>query len=141
MKIVIVGCGRCGRKIANQLSNEGHDVSIIDRNPIAFDSIMNNSLIKMVIGTGIDCDVLESAGIKDADTVIAITKGDNTNIMIAQIAQNLYKVPRVITRIVDPKVKEFYRTEIGLTCYCPTDVNSEHYLGMIKGDAKICISL
>lgn len=141
MKIIIVGCGRVGSRLAIKLSEEGHNISVIDRVPLAFDRLDSNESISMVVGTGIDYDVLESAGIRNADVVISVTKGDNTNIMIAQIAQYIFKVPKVIARIVDPKVKKFYEAEMGLTCYCQTEVSSEHYLGMIKGDENICTSL
>lgn len=141
MKVIIVGCGRVGSRIALKLCEEGHIVAVIDRNPIAFDKLNGDSRINMVTGTGIDCDILECAGIRDADAVLSVAKGDNTNIMVAQIAQSIYRVPKVIARIVDPKVKKFYETEMGLACYCQTEVTSEHYIGMMKGEDRVCTSL
>lgn len=141
MKVIIVGCGRVGSRIALKLCEEGHDVAVIDRNPLAFDKLGGNSNISLIVGTGIDCDVLEAAGIRKADAVISVAKGDNTNIMVAQIAQFLYKVPKVVARIVDPKVKKFYENDMELICYCQTEVSSEHYIGMLKGEGQICISL
>ena len=134
MKVIVVGCGRVGSRIALELSEEGNDVTIIDRNPVAFDRLQGNFNGTVIIGTGIDEDILLKAGIGTADAVISLTKGDNTNIMVGQIAKFLYKVPRVIVRIVDPKSKKFYEEEVGLTCYCPTEISSAHYMGLLKGE-------
>ncbi|MCX7710945.1 MAG: NAD-binding protein [Clostridia bacterium] len=134
MKIIIIGCGRVGSRIAIQLSKEGHEVSVIDRNPLAFDKLQGDFDGSMIIGTGIDEDILMNAGIIGADSVISVTKGDNTNIMVGQIAKFLFQVPHVIVRIVDPKSKKFYEEEVGLTCYCPTETSSLHYLEMLKGE-------
>ncbi|MCX8130593.1 MAG: NAD-binding protein [Clostridia bacterium] len=133
MKIVIIGCGRVGSKLACQLAHEGNDVAVIDRNPLAFDKLQNNLAVNMIVGTGIDEDVMINAGVKDADAVISVAKGDNTNIMAGQIAKFLFNVPKVIVRIVDPKSKKFYEDELGLTCYCPTEVSSNNYLKILGG--------
>lgn len=133
MKIIIVGCGRVGSKIALQLSHQGNDVTVIDRNPLAFDKLQGCFNGNMIIGTGIDEDVLTDAGIKNADVVVSLSKGDNTNIMVGQIAKFLFNVPKVIVRIVDPKSKKFYEEEVGLTCYCSTETSSQHYIEMIEG--------
>ncbi len=140
MNILIIGCGRVGSRLAMALSGEGNRVSVIDRNPLAFDKLQGCPDINMIVGTGIDEDVLVSAGIKDADAVISVTKGDNTNIMAGQICRNLFRVPKVIVRIVDPKSKNFYENEIGLTCFCPTETSSKHYISMLKG-VDICTLL
>ena len=134
MKIIIVGCGRVGSRMALELSGRGNDVSVVDRNPLAFDKLNGSFNGGMVVGTGIDEDVLVSAGINNADSVISVTKGDNTNIMVGQIAKFLFKIPNVIVRIVDPKSKVFYEKEIGLTCYCPTEISSQHYLSLLGGE-------
>lgn len=140
MNIIIVGCGRVGSWLAMQLSGEGNQVTVIDRNPLAFDRLQSGFDGKMVIGTGIDEEVLTNAGIASADAVISITKGDNTNIMVGQIAKFLFKVPKVVVRIVDPKSKDFYEREIGLTCFCPTETSSSHYISLLKGE-DICTLL
>jgi trk system potassium uptake protein TrkA len=131
MKIIIVGCGRVGSKMAIELFNTANDVCLIDRNPLAFDKLLNNFGGRIIVGTGIDEDVLISAGIEEADALISVAKGDNTNIMVGQIAKFLYKVPKVVVRIVDPKSKKFYEEEIGLTCYCPTEVSCSKYIGLL----------
>ena len=133
MKIIVVGCGRVGSTFAKKMCDEGHDVTVIDKNPVALEKLGGHPGINMMVGTGIDTDVLETAGIKEADVVLAVSNGDNTNIMVAQIAQFLYKVNKVICRIVDPRVERFYKEEIGLTCYCHTTVSVEHYYDLIKG--------
>jgi trk system potassium uptake protein TrkA len=134
MKIIIVGCGRTGSTIAYKMGLQGHDVTIIDRNPLSFDRLPAVFAGNMVTGTGIDEDVLINAGIREADAVIAVTKGDNTNIMIGQIAKFLYQVKKVMIRIVDPKVKQFYEEVIGLPCYCPTEINAEYYMRFLRGE-------
>ena len=140
MNIIIVGCGRVGSWLAMQLSGEGNQVTVIDRNPLSFDRLQGGFDGKMVIGTGIDEEVLANAGITSADAVISVTKGDNTNIMVGQIAKFLFKVPKVVVRIVDPKSKDFYEREIGLTCFCPTETSSRHYISLLKGE-YICTLL
>jgi trk system potassium uptake protein len=132
MKVIIIGCGRVGSRIAVQMSREGNDVSLIDRNPLAFDKIQGYPEIKMIVGTGIDEDVLISAGINSADAVISVAKGDNTNLMAGQIAKFLFKVKKVVVRTADPKNKKFYEEEIGLKCYCPTETSSERYISMME---------
>ncbi|MCX7922409.1 MAG: NAD-binding protein [Clostridia bacterium] len=132
MRVVIVGCGRVGSKIAKELTEEGHEVSVVDRNPLAFDKLQSGFSGRMVVGTGIDEDVLINAGIEAADTVVSVTKGDNTNIMVGQIAKFIFKVPNVVVRIVDPKSKMFYEKEIGLSCYCPTEVSCDYYIRHLK---------
>ena len=133
MKVIIIGCGRAGSRLAVQMSAQGHQVSIIDRNPLAFDRLPPDFTGNMIVGTGIDEDVMLKAGVKDADALISLAKGDNTNIMAGQIAKFLFKVPKVIVRIVDPKVKRFYQEEMGLPCYCPTEVSADYYKQFLEG--------
>ena len=132
LKIIIIGCGRVGSKVALDMSGEGHEVSVIDRNPLAFDRLNGSFNGRIIVGTGIDEDILLSAGIEEADAVISVAKGDNTNIMVGQIAKFLFKVPHVAVRIVDPRSKKFYEEEVGLTCYCPTEVSSNQYIRLVK---------
>jgi trk system potassium uptake protein len=119
VKIVIVGCGRVGSRIARQLDSEGHDVSIIDERVSAFDRLGDDFKGNMVVGTGIDETVLRRAGIESADCFASVTNGDNRNIMAAQVAKVVFRVPRVITRIYDPIREEVYR-EFGLETICST---------------------
>lgn len=109
MKFVIVGCGRVGSQLANNLYVEGHDVSIIDKNPKAFRRFSPAFKGDMVPGIGFDRDVLLEAGIEKADGFASVTNGDNSNIISALIAKRVFQVPRIITRIYDPLRANIYK--------------------------------
>ena len=137
MKIVIVGCGRVGANLAILIARDpkqANEVIIIDQNSDAFERLGHDpkGRIKTVIGDGIDEDVLRRAGLEGADAFVAVTAGDNRNIMAAQIATIVFKVPRVITRIYDPIREEVYR-EIGLETVCSTTIISDIVHGYIVG--------
>lgn len=119
MRILIVGCGRLGWRLATDFTSQGHQVAVVDQNSAAFRRLPERFPGKLIIGTGIDEDVLRSAGIEQADVFVAVTDDDNTNIMAGQIASTLYKVPRVVVRVYDPVRAEIY-SELGLTVVCPT---------------------
>lgn len=102
MKFVVLGCGRVGAQLANTLFVEGHDVSIIDKNPKAFSRLNPAFKGKTITGIGFDRDVLVEAGIERADGFASVTNGDNSNIISVLIAKRVFRVPRVITRIYDP---------------------------------------
>lgn len=119
MKAVIMGCGRVGARVATLLDNTGNSVSVIDTNSAAFNRLQPTFSGETIIGTGIDEDVLRRAGIENADVFIAVTNGDNRNIMASQVAQLIFEVPEVICRIYDPVREETYR-RLGLTTVCPT---------------------
>ena len=132
MKLVIVGCGRVGAMAALALSKAGHQVTVIDNNRRAFDRLGSEFTGEMVFGNGIDEDVLRQAGIESADGFASLTNGDNRNIMAAQIAREIFKVPRVITRIYDPIREDVYR-ELGLNTVCPTLSGARRIHAMLKG--------
>jgi trk system potassium uptake protein TrkA len=120
VRFVILGCGRVGARLATTLDAEGHEVSIIDRNPDAFRRFLPESFGgQAVVGVGIDEDVMRRAGIERADVFVAATDLDNVNAMAGQIAQHIFGVPRVIARMYDPFREELYQA-IGLTTVCPT---------------------
>lgn len=119
MKVVVMGCGRVGARIAGLLDNSGNQVSVIDTDNRAFRRLPVGFGGETVIGTGIDEDVLRKAGIEDADAFIAVTNGDNRNIMASQVARMVFEVPEVVCRIYDPVREETYR-RLGLTTVCPT---------------------
>lgn len=102
MRAVIVGCGRVGAALALRLSGDGWDVVVVERNEDALARLGEDWRQPLVLGHGMDAEVLEEAGIGDADAVIAATDGDNTNLVIAQVATKKYKVPHVAARIQDP---------------------------------------
>ncbi len=128
MKVVIMGCGRVGSRLAAQLDREGHMVSVIDTNPSQFKRLGENFSGNTVIGTGIDEDVLRAAGIDGADAFIAVTEGDNRNIMASQVAKEVFGVPEVITRIYDPVRNDIYRG-LGLDTVCPTVIITDTIRG------------
>ncbi len=108
MYVIIVGCGRVGSELAKLLSGEGHDLVIIDKNRVAFDRIgaMFNGLV--LVGNGFDLNLLKQAGIEKADAFCAVTNGDNTNLISAQVAKKIFKVPKVIARVYDPQRAHIY---------------------------------
>src|SRR5438046_5190705 len=123
MKVVILGCGRVGSRLAMLMDRDGHEVSIIDFNPDSFRRLPETYGGNTVLGTGIDVDVLRLAGIETADAFAAVTNGDNTNIMATQIAKEIFGVKQVLARIYDPGREDFYH-DLGLETVCPTTLIS-----------------
>jgi len=110
---MIVGCGRVGSQLALILSQEGHNVTIIDKNPDSFKRLGVSFNGVMVTGTGFDEGLLKELKIDRQDAFVSVTSGDNTNLMASQIAKKMFKVPRVIARVYDPTRAEIYR-KLGL---------------------------
>jgi trk system potassium uptake protein TrkA len=108
MYVVIMGCGRLGAQLANLLFVEGHEVAVIDRDEDAFRRLRKDFKGKKIIGVGFDREVLEKAGIKKADAFVAVSRGDNHNIVSAIIAKNIFRVPRVVARIYDQERAKLY---------------------------------
>lgn len=119
MNVVIVGCGRVGARLAATLDQSGHRVSIVDIQSSAMRRLPPEFGGKAVVGTGIDEDVLKLAGIEDADAFFAVTNGDNTNLMAAQLAQKRFQTRQVAARVYDPVRAEAYR-RMGIYTVCPT---------------------
>lgn len=124
MRYLIVGCGRVGSALAKLLDADGHEVIVIDENAAAFKRLGPKFKGHVVVGTGIDFDVLKRAGAATADGFIAVTNGDNRNIMAALIAQRMFKIKRVVARIYDPPRGQMYR-ELGVETVCPTTVGAK----------------
>lgn len=141
MKVLILGCGRVGSRIAHQLDREGHSVTIIDRDPGAFKRFEMRGVFSnefrgsFIVGDGTESDLLRKAGIEGADCFVALTDGDNRNIMAAQIAQQMFNVPTVVCRIYDPIRTEVYR-KLGLKVFCPTIEGATSVVRMISGEDK-----
>jgi trk system potassium uptake protein TrkA len=117
--IVILGCGRVGSRLAVQMDSEGYRVTVIDTDRYAFRRLPDTFRGRTILGTGIDEDVLRRAGIEEARTFIAVTNNDNPNIMAAQIAQTVFRVPEVLARVYDVERAQTY-AELGLNTICPT---------------------
>jgi trk system potassium uptake protein TrkA len=119
MKVVIMGCGRVGAQLAGSLDADGHEVTILDINAYSFRRLPPEFSGTALVGNGTDEEWLRRAGIEEADTFIALTQGDNRNVMAAQMAKHIFHVPRVICRIYDPLRQELYST-LGLETFTPT---------------------
>src|SRR2546423_13057939 len=124
VKIVILGCGRVGATLATMLDRAGHQVSIIDYSNESFRRLDPKFGGETLIGNGVDEEILMRAGIKDADAFIAVTNGDNRNIMASQIAKEIFNVKKVICRIYDP-IRESTYSELGLETFCPTKIGAQ----------------
>jgi trk system potassium uptake protein TrkA len=131
MFVVIVGCGRVGSSIAKTMLAEGHEVSVLDEDPEAIaqlekgeDRGWEDMGGAFTVGTALELDALLEAGIDRADAFVASTDGDNTNLVIAQIAQRRFEVPKVVVRVLDPARARWYRDQ-GLTTVCPTQIAIE----------------
>ena len=133
MRYLIVGCGRVGSTLAKRLARDGHDVTVVDENSSAFRRVGRDFPGKLVLGTGIDVDVLRRAGADTADGFAAVTQGDNRNIMAALIAQQHFKIPRVVARIYDPERSYMYR-DFGIATVCPTTVGAKLMGGALMED-------
>jgi trk/ktr system potassium uptake protein len=119
VKALIIGCGRVGSTIALQLHKEGWDVTVIDENEDALSRLGENWPGAFLVGHGMDTDVLREAGIEEMDAVVASTDGDNTNIVIGQVAQKRFGTQCVVARILDPARADFYAAR-GLRTVSPT---------------------
>jgi trk system potassium uptake protein len=134
MKVVVMGCGRVGARISNLLDHGGHRVTVIDTDSRAFRRLPADFKGNTVIGTGIDEDILRTAGIESADAFVAVTNGDNRNIMAAQVARHVFNVPEVVCRIYDPVREDAYR-RLGLTTVCPTTTIAAQVLDHVLASA------
>lgn len=113
MKVIVVGCGRVGATLAGLLASEGHDVQVVDRRPKAARLLPDSPRIGFHEGNGYSRAVLEAAGVEHADALVAVTSGDNSNIVSARTAKETYRVPNVLARIHDPQRADIYR-ELGI---------------------------
>ena len=129
MKVLIIGCGRVGSTIALQLQKEGWEVTVVDENEDALSRLGENWPGTFLVGHGMDADLLRAAGIEDADAVVVATDGDNTNIVIGQVAQKRFGVDCTVVRILDPARADFYNQR-GLRTVSPTKTAIE-----VLGDA------
>jgi trk system potassium uptake protein TrkA len=127
MRVIIVGCGRVGARVATELDQRGETVTVIDHNSRAFGRLPTSFGGETVRGSGTDEDIMRSAGAEQADLVITLTEGDNRNALAAQLAKHTFGVPRVIAKINDPLRGEAYRA-LGLETICRT---------IILGDALV----
>ena len=121
MKVVIMGCGRLGAQLASLLDSDGHSVTILDTDAYSFRRLPHTFGGTALVGNGLNEEVLKKAGIEEADAFVAVTQGDNRNVMASQIAKHIFNVPRVICRIYDPLRQELYST-LGVEAFSPTTI-------------------
>ena len=133
MNVFILGCGRVGARLASVLS-ASHRVTIMDWSPPAFDRLPVNFRGSTVVGNGIDVDMLKRAGVQEADAFVAVTNGDNRNLMAAQVARS-WGVERVIARVYDP-VRCHIFGQMGLTTLSPTVNGAQALFNMVVDDDK-----
>ena len=136
MKIVIVGCGRVGASVADAYDRAGHDVVVLDSSTASFDRLSSTFGGTALRGDGTDEDVLKRAGAVGADIFLALTEGDNRNVMAAQLAVEELGINRVIAKINDPLRANAY-AELGIATLCRTGLMVDaidRYLGQPKGE-------
>ena len=121
MKILIMGCGRVGARLASLLDEDGHEVTVLDNDIYSFRRLPSTFGGAALFGNGINEESLKKAGIEGADIFVALTQGDNRNVMACQIAKHIFNVPRVMCRIYDPLRGEMYAA-LGLETISPTKI-------------------
>jgi trk system potassium uptake protein TrkA len=119
MNVLVIGCGRVGSSVALALKDAGWDVTVIDEREEALGRLGDHWTGEFLVGHGMDLQLLRGAGIEDADAVVVTTDGDNSNIVIGQMAQKQFNVPSVVVRVLDPARAEFFSSR-GLNVVCPT---------------------
>ncbi len=127
-----MGCGRVGARLASLLDEDGHEVTILDNDTYSFRRLPPSFNGTALFGNGIDEEALKKAGIEDADVFVAVTQGDNRNVMSCQIAKTIFKVPRAVCRIYDPLREEMY-SALGLETISPTKVFAQLMREKIEG--------
>jgi trk/ktr system potassium uptake protein len=141
MFVLIVGCGRVGSAVAKAMLTQGHTVSVLDEDPEAIAHLNQGQGAswedlggQFTEGTALEIDALLQAGIERADAFVASTDGDNTNLVIAQIAQRRYNVDKVVVRVLDPARARWYSDQ-GLQTVCPTQIAIELLEQAVSGKA------
>src|ERR671911_3233032 len=142
MFVLIVGCGRVGSSIARTMLADGHEVSVLDEDPEAIAQLEKGQTQgwedlggSFTVGTALEIDALLEAGIERADAFVASTDGDNTNLVIAQIARKRFNVERVVVRVLDPARARWY-AEQGLQTVCPTQTAIELLEAAVRGQIR-----
>jgi trk system potassium uptake protein len=142
MFVLIVGCGRVGSAIAKAMLAEGHEVSVLDEDPEAI-ALLNKGQTeswedlggRFTVGTALEIDALLEAGVEQADAFVASTDGDNTNLVIAQVAKRRFNVDRVVVRVLDPARANWY-AEQGIQTVCPTQTAIELLEAAVRGQIR-----
>lgn len=130
-----MGCGRVGSAVALELDRTGWDVTAIDENEDALQRLGDHWSGGFVVGHGMDSDVLREAGIEDADAVVVATNGDNTNLVIGQIAQKRFEIATTVVRVLDPHRAKVYAS-LGLRTISPTSTAIEFLTEAVRKSAE-----
>lgn len=130
MRVFILGCGRVGAKLADLLDREGHEVTIMDTDPEAFQRLGRGFRGQVIVGIGIDEDALRKAGVGQSDAFVAVTEGDNTNVMASQIAQKIFQVPHVISQLKDPLRGDVFHL-LGIETISPTVLGADQIRALV----------
>ena len=128
-----MGCGRVGARLAALLDEEGHEVTVLDNDTYSFRRLPNSFGGTALFGNGTDEEALKRAGIEETDVFVALTQGDNRNVMSCQIAKHVFNVPRVVCRIYDPLREEMY-SALGLETLSPTKIFAQLLQEKIEGE-------
>ena len=139
---MVVGAGRVGSSVAKKALSEGHEVSVLDEDPLSHERLDANQPSswedaggRFTVGTALEIDALQEAGIARADAFVASTDGDNTNLVIAQIAKKRFEIPVVVVRVLDPGRARWY-AEQGLQTVCPTQTAIELLEAAVRGQIR-----
>jgi trk system potassium uptake protein TrkA len=142
MFVLIVGCGRVGSAIAKRMIRQGHEVSVLDETQEAhallehdMDQTWEDAGGQFTVGTALEVEALNEAGIERADVVVCSTDGDNTNIIVAQLAKKRFQVPKVVVRVLDPYRADWYLAQ-GLHTVCPTQVAIDMLTEAVIGEPE-----
>ena len=127
MNVFVTGCGKIGAALADKLSEQGHDVVVIDYDENKFENLSDNFSGLTFCGVPIDADVLTKAGIRDCDTLFAASSDDNTNLMVAQLAKTVFGVKKVVVRVSD-SAKEALYNSFGYNTICPTNLTVDSFV-------------
>ena len=130
MNILIIGCGKVGSRLADILCQLGHAVSIIALKRESFDLLSDDFSGFTIQGVPIDLDILRQAGIEGCDAIAAVTEDDNTNIMVCQIAREIFNVPKIIARIFDPLREDIF-SRFDIQSVCPTNITVSSVYAML----------
>ncbi len=131
MKTIIIGCGRVGARLAQALSLKGCSVTVVDKDPTAFDRLGNSFQGRTILGIGFDRDILIEAGIEKADELAAVMASDEANAVAARIAIQFFHVPRVVARIYEPRKAEIYR-RLGIQTLSPVSIGVEFFADLLS---------
>ncbi len=123
MKVIIIGCGRLGSGLARDLKLRGNEVAVIDSDPLSFGRLGKGLSFKTIVGIGFDKEVLLEAGIEKADALAAVMESDEANVVAARISKQVFKVPKIVARVYDPRKADIYR-RLGIPTFSPVAISS-----------------